>query len=318
MEKELVGFVFLGQKINMQPYTNDDIEIFQILANQAGLAIENCIFMQEFKQAQEKIFSAEKLASIGGMADGIAHQIKNRLNHFSVAAGELKMELEYINSKKPILQKDKDIKKSMDYVTQIAKSLLDNVKRTDQTVKGVLNYARTSEKDNFFTVFSLSEIIKLSTDLLKVKHHLKQAPLDERIKVDEIYGIKAQIMEVVYNLMDNSYEAILEKKEVLGKEKAKGYKPQIKIAATENTKNYILTFSDNGIGVKDEDQLKIFAPFFTTKTSYKQTQSGKSGTGIGMYIVKRLIEEAHHGHIWFESQYLQGTTFHIFLPKKKT
>ncbi|MBU1112360.1 MAG: HAMP domain-containing histidine kinase, partial [Candidatus Omnitrophica bacterium] len=60
----------------------------------------------------------------------------------------------------------------------------------------------------------------------------------------------------------------------------------------------------------DEDKKKIFAPFFTTKSSYK------SGTGIGIYVVKRIIEESHQGQISFSSEYLQGTTFYIKLPKK--
>jgi signal transduction histidine kinase len=84
----------------------------------------------------------------------------------------------------------------------------------------------------------------------------------------------------------------------------------IKLKVSENERNWRLEISDNGIGVKEQDAKKIFAPFITTKSSYK------SGTGIGMYVVKTIVEENHHGKIWFESTYMQGTKFVIELPKK--
>jgi signal transduction histidine kinase len=72
-----------------------------------------------------------------------------------------------------------------------------------------------------------------------------------------------------------------------------------------------IEISDNGIGVNEEDKHRIFAPFFTTKSSYK------SGTGIGMYVVQRMVEENHGGKVWFDSSYMKGTKFFIELPKKQ-
>ncbi len=316
IEDRLIGFLVLGDKLDRSAYSQDDINVFKILSNQAALAIENCIFFEEFRKAQERIFEAEKLASIGGMADGVAHQIKNRLNHFFVVGGELKLEVEDFMSKCGEHMKDEKVAKSIGYINELVDSLMANAERTNDVVQGILSYARTSEKDTYFDWFSLREVIELSLELLRVKHHVNEAPVKVELGVDEIYGVKAQIMESIYNLLDNAYEATKEKQEKGGG----GYIPQVVIRTSENHEVYRIEVRDNGIGIKDEDKMKIFAPFFSTKSSYKERgdrKGGTSGTGIGMYVVKRLIEENHKGRIWFESEYTKGTTFYIELPKKR-
>ncbi|UCC94580.1 MAG: GAF domain-containing protein [Candidatus Omnitrophota bacterium] len=313
VENELLGFLVLGEKLNRKPYSDDDINVFKILSNQAALAIENCVFLEEFKHAQERIFTAEKLASIGGMADGVAHQIKNRLNHFSVASGELKYEIsDFIKAHPSLVAKNSDLQKAFDYLIHIADSLIDNVTKTDNVIRGILNFARTEEKENFFSQFSFKEIIDISLELLKVKHQITEFPLEAEIdSTDAIYGVKSQIMEAIYNLLDNAYEAIQEKitHHLKGKEK-EDFQPSIRVSLAHNRTVSFITVIDNGIGIKEDDKRKVFAPFFTTKSSYK------SGTGIGMYVVRRMIEENHKGRVWFESKYMKGTRFSIELPRK--
>jgi signal transduction histidine kinase len=311
-EQSLLGFVFLGEKQNRQPYSEDDINVFNILSNQAALAVENCIFLEEFKQAQERIFTAEKLASIGGMADGVAHQIKNRLNQFSVASGELKYEIKDFIAKHPDAAKNNpDLQKTLDYLTGISESLIKNVKRTDSILRGILNFARVEEKESYFGEFSLKEVIDLSVELLRVKHEITQAPLSVKFdSSDAVYGVKPQVTEVIYNIIDNAYEAIQERRSGLSDEEKQKFSARIEIKLTQSLKMSLIQISDNGIGIKKEDRHKIFAPFYTTKSSYK------SGTGIGMYVVRRMIEENHGGRVWFASTYGEGTTFFIELPKK--
>ncbi|MEI8349637.1 MAG: ATP-binding protein [Candidatus Omnitrophota bacterium] len=312
IENNLLGFVILGEKFNREPYLEGDMDVFKILAHQAAMAIENCLFFEEFKSVQQKIFTAEKLASIGGMADGVAHQIKNRLNHFSVASGEMQYEIKDFIEKNPqVVDQSPELKKSLDYLSEIARSLVENVKRTDGVVKGILNYARVEEKETFFSYFSLQEVLTLSLELLRIKHEIVQFPLEADIaSCDTLYGVKAQIMESVYNILDNGYEAVQEKRRALSEEEKITFQPRITFKATQNEHCYHIETSDNGIGIKEEDKHKIFAPFFTTKSSYK------SGTGIGMYVVKRIVEENHKGKITFDSTYTQGTRFVIDLPKK--
>ena len=312
VEGNLLGFVLLGEKLNRQAYTEEDMGVFKILSHQAALAVENCLFLEEFKQAQEKIFTAEKLASIGGMADGVAHQIKNRLNQFSVASGELKYEItDFMKKNSKTMAGHPECKKSFKYMLEIADSLIGNVKKTDGIVKGILNFARVEEKETFFSKFSLNEIIKLSNELLCVKHEISQVPLKVEVGArDSIFGVKSQIMEVIYNLLDNGFEAIDEKKAIFRNQGKPEFQEQLGIKLINTRLYYHIEVSDNGIGVEQADSPKLFAPFFTTKSSHK------SGTGIGLYVVRRMVEENHKGKIWFVSKHMEGTTFHIDLPKK--
>jgi signal transduction histidine kinase len=314
IEDNLLGFVILGEKLNHQPYSPDDLSVFTTLSHQAALAISYCLFLEEFKKAQERIFTAEKLASIGGMADGVAHQIRNRLNHFSMAAGEQEFEIkDFVREHPQLIEQNPDLKKSLDYIARTAVSIVDNVKRTASVIGGILNFAKVEEKDTFFSKFSLKEITDLSLNLLQTKHQITDFPLlVESPSSDTIYGVKAQLMECIFNIVDNGYEAIEEKRNYcLSEEEKKKFKSLIKVKLTHKENTYLLEISDNGIGVKEEDKQKIFAPFFTTKSSYT------SGSGIGMYVVKRMVEENHKGKIWFESEYMKGTTFFIELPYKR-
>lgn len=312
----LLGFVLLGEKTNTQAYTKEDINVFKILSRQAALAIENCIFFKESQESQERIFAAEKLASIGGMADGVAHQIKNRLNQFSLASGELKNEIDNFNTKYPeLIKNDPELKRIFDYLTKIALSLIENVKRTDNIIKGILDFSKVENKENFFNKFSLKEVTDLASSLLMIKHEVAQLPIIIDLgKDDVIYGIKSQIIEAVYNMLDNAYEATKEMQTQFSKQEQEQFvpfSPKVEFSLTHTQDRYLIKISDNGIGIKEEDRHKIFAPFFTTKSSYK------SGSGIGAYVVKRIIEENHKGKIWFVSTYIQGTTFFIELPKGK-
>ncbi len=119
------------------------------------------------------------------------------------------------------------------------------------------------------------------------------------------------LVTILGNLIDNAYEAI-EEKMLYHLEPAAlaKYKPNINITLTHKDRTSLVVIEDNGIGIKEEDKKKIFAPFYTSKPSSK-----KSGSGIGSYFVKMSIEEYHKGRIWFESRYTKGTKFFIEIPK---
>lgn len=315
IEDSLLAFLILGEKEDHTLYTQDDIDVFKILSHQASLALENCLFVEETKETQARLFQAEKLASIGGMADGVAHQIKNRLNHFSIASGEAQFEIrDFIKQHKELVENNPDLQKTFAYLNKIAESLITNVKRTNGVIQGILNYARVEEKDTFFSEFSLKESIDVCLELLGIKHEVSDFPLEFEIDgSDVIYGVKAQLVEAFYNILDNCYEAIQDKmKHYMTDDECLAFKPLIHMILAQNGNYSIIGISDNGVGIKDEDKAKIFAPFFTTKSSYK------SGSGIGMYVVKRMIEENHNGRITFKSEYMKGTRFVIELPRSKT
>ncbi len=311
--EKMIGFMLLGEKKNGKMYSEDDIETFTTLSLQSSLAIENCLFVDELKENQGRIFAAEKLAAIGGMADGLAHQIRNRLNSFSVVAGEQDFEIvEVINTHAELLSKDTGLKKSLEYLLECSRNIQSNVKKTELMIRGILNFARVDDKSKAFANFSLRQVVETSVEAVKVKHQISDFPIKPDYgKDDSIYGVEIQIRECIYNVLDNAYEATKEKVIQLKEEEKPRFVPEIGLKLSQLDKASLIEIRDNGIGIKDENKQKIFSPFFTTKPSVK------SGTGIGMYIVKRMIEENHSGKIRFDSHYGQGTVITLELPKNK-
>jgi len=312
---KLLGFMLLGEKKNAKMYSNDDIETFTTLSLQSAMAIENCMFVEELKENQGRIFAAEKLAAIGGMADGVAHQMRNKLNIFSVVAGTQQFSLEdLLTDYAEYFSKNENAKKRVEEVLLGTKTIQENVKKTADMINGILNFAKSDAKSNMFADFSLSKVVESSTKVIETKHQIAELPIEvDYGKDDSIYGVEIQIRECVYNILDNAYEAIKEKIDyyLKGEEKTK-FIPRISFKLKKTTDKCILEFEDNGIGIKDEHKNKIFSPFFTTKPSVH------SGAGIGMYVVKRMIAENHKGKIDFDSQYGVGTKIIIEIPNKQT
>jgi len=316
LDEDLLGFLLLGDKKNGKAYSKDDLATFETLANQAALAIQNSFIMEENKLAQEKVFQTEKLSFIGGMAEGVAHRIRNRLSYFTLASAEIQLDIDdYVKENSDSLKKNKDLKKTFSSLKKISSSLIDNVKRTDAVIKGILTYSEvTQKKSNSLTDVSFNEIADAAVDLARIKHEVDKIPVN--IEIDSsnfLYGNKIQLLETLYTLIDNSYEALNELKE---KKQAPSKKaaPFIKLSLTQEKDYSLIKIEDNGIGIKTKDQNKIFAPFFSTKTSFKTP----SETGVGLYTIQKIITEEHQGKLWFESKELKGTTFYIKLPLKNS
>ena len=312
LRDQVTAFLLLGDKVNKSIYTSSDIEIFATLANQISLAISNANFNEQIRIQQDKIFEIRKLASIGAMAGGMAHQIKNRLHQFSMASGLMDVEIESFLSEHKL--ENEQCKNFVDTMKEIAYSVSSNVHYTNEVIQNILNFAKKSEKDILFSNFSLKEAFEKARQLLQVKHQKDEIDIHFNTpKEDFIYGSKAQIQEVLFNCLDNAYEAVEEKREFLKKNmkdnEYKKFKPFIQVLLEYTDTSSIISVTDNGIGIKPENKNKMFSPFFTTK------KLNNSGTGIGSYVIKRMIEENHKGKISFKSEYGQGTTFKIVLPK---
>ncbi|MDD5020904.1 MAG: ATP-binding protein [Endomicrobiaceae bacterium] len=314
LRDKLIAFLVLGEKTNKTVYSSQDIEVFKTLSNQAGLAVENCNFLAETQKQQKRLFDAEKLASIGGMADGMAHQIKNRLNVFLMGQTSIDFEIrDFEGENKEFVENNPKVKNMVEEIKEIIAKMTENVKKTDTILKGILSFAKTTERDTYFGYFAFKEIVDQSMDLMKVKHGIENIPMVLEIpEEDKIYGVKSQIQEVIYNCLDNAYEAIVEMEQLNRLENIKNnFKPEIKVSLKFIEGLVNIEIADNGIGIKKENEAKIFSAFFTTKPS------SKSGSGIGAYVTKRMIEENHNGKIIFKTKYRHGSSFLITLPMSK-
>ncbi len=317
IDESPLGFLVMGHKLNGRLFTEDDINVFKIISNNAAVAVHNCLFTEQEKKNHEKMLNAEKLTTIGAMATGVAHQFRNRLNIFSLAAGDIDLDTEDVQEPlKSAKEKGVDLSWYVENMRNYAKTIKRSVKRTTEIIEGVINLSQIEKEGIAEVDFHLSEFVDYCKATLKIKHRLledQNIPLKAEMGSDDmVYGDRIRLFESIYNSVDNAYEAIEYKRDwyLAGQEKAQ-YVPEIILKLAQKDRTSLISISDNGIGIKEEDKSKIFAPYWTSKVSSKET-----GSGIGMYFVKRNIEDFHKGRIWFESEYTKGTTFFIEIPRK--
>jgi two-component system NtrC family sensor kinase len=186
-----------------------------------------------------------------------------------------------------------------------------NALQGGEVVRGLLKYSRTGKTG--LEALTIDQILDSTIEMVRYK-----------VKVDElnflrlyskelpfVLGNLTQLQEVFFNLIDNANDAIHERME---KAAEIDYRGTIQINAHTLPDGFIrIIFEDNGLGVKKEDQEKLFTPFFTTKVSSRQRQ----GTGLGLYVIKKIIGQYHNGRIFVESGFMKGTKFIIELPQTK-
>jgi signal transduction histidine kinase len=301
LEDRLMGFIVLGDKLSGQIYTPEDLNVFQVLASQAALAIENAQFYEEAKEMQEQIAQAEKMATIGTMADGLSHQINNRFYALSLIAGDtmdtIKM-TDTANCTPEVRDMLKQINHALDRI-QV------NVMQGGEVVKGILKYTRRGE-DGLDAVI-LDQVIDGTLEMVQYKVRLSEIDIIRDYPKDtpKIKGNLIQLQEAFFNFIDNAYDATVERRDLL---KEAGYRGRITISARPKDSMLEIVVEDNGMGIKEADMKKVFTPFFTTKVS------SRKGTGLGLFVIKRLITDNHKGKVNVESEHRIGTRFIVELP----
>lgn len=304
LDDKLIGLFVLGDKTEGDIYTDDDLNIFQVLVNQAALAIENARFYENAKEIQDRISQAEKMATIGTMADGLSHQLNNRFYALSLIAGDTIDTIKLTDTSKY----DQEIKTLIKDVVYALERIQTNVIQGGDIVQGLLKYTRKGESG--FESLDLNKIIDNTLEMVQFKVKLSDLDIARDFgDIPLIKGNMTQLEEVFFNFIDNAYDSINERRVTL---EEKDYRGRIVVSArAKNPEIVEITVEDNGMGIRSEDARKIFTPFFTTKIS------ARKGTGLGLYVIKRIITDTHKGKIDFESDYKIGTRFIIELPAAK-
>lgn len=301
VDDKLLAIIILGEKVSKELYSQGDLAVFSILANQAALAIENAQFYVDMKRTHEQLFKAEKMATIGTMADGLSHQINNRLHALGFIAGDV---LDTIKLKRELFKSPELSEIAVD-IEHALKRIEDNVSKGGEIVRGLMKYTRKNEEG--VAAVELDQLVTAALDMtqFKVKPG-EMTVIREYGALPKIRGNFTQLQEVFFNLIDNAYDAMMQRKADL---KEPGYKAIVRISAESSHNGKLNVFvEDNGIGIKDDDKHKLFTPFFTTKLS------SKKGTGLGLYVIQKLIEENHGGGVHYASRYKEGTKVHLTLP----
>jgi signal transduction histidine kinase len=308
---ERLGVVTV-QSFKENAYSEYQLFMLRNIATYTAIAIENAESYETLnktfstlKSTQSQLVQSEKMASLGELTAGIAHEIQNPLNfvnNFSEVnkemIDEMQAELKAGNAEEAIAISN-DIKANEEKISH-------HGKRADAIVKGMLQHSRSSSGAKEPT-----DINALADEYLRLSYHglrAKDKSFNSNFKTDfdasikKINVVPQDIGRVLLNLFNNAFYAVKEKK----KHDLNGYEPFVLLSTKSVDHSVIITVKDNANGIPSEAIGKIFQPFFTTKPTGQ-------GTGLGLSLSYDIIK-THGGEIRVETLEGEGTTFIIELP----
>ncbi len=271
--------------------------------------------LQELQEAQTQLVQSEKMASLGVLTAGIAHEINNAINF--VYSGIHIIENKFSEIKpvikrvKGLKQEDKVVQKQIeelirlkdennyneaqDVIAQMIENIRIGAERTTEIVKGLRTFSRTETEA--LTEVDVNQELEVALLLLHSRYR-DSIQIDKKLaeNVPKIKGYQGQLGQAFMNIIGNAIDAV----------EAKGGKSKITISTATKKNNLVVTIKDNGIGMSQREIDKIFDPFFTTKKV-------GSGTGLGLSITFGIIKK-HHGVVEVNSSENAGAEFIITLP----
>jgi len=278
-KQKLIGIINMGMKGKGDMYTHEDLQLLTTLSNQASIAIENAKLYEDISRARVQMQRADRLASLGTLTAGLAHEIRNPLVAIKTFTQLLPERLD-----------DEEFRNHFLNVTA------GEVDRISSLVNELLEFARPSQPN--LNREDLNQVVERMLLLIATASHKKNLQIVKEYQpsLPPVLFDKEQIKQVLFNVLLNAIDAAPENSTItVGTRllEKNGYQDQVQIMVR-----------DNGKGIPKEDVDKIFTPFYTTK---------RQGSGLGLAISHQIIEE-HHGTIEVESEENQGATFYINLP----
>ena len=282
-----IGMVVADAKFSGVPLTEDRISLLKLLANQAGLALENAEAyrkleikvkqlgkaLHKLRETQEKLVRSEQLATVGRMAAHVAHEIRNPLTAIGGFA-------------KTILKNPENVEQ-----VKLAARIIDKeVSRLENILRNVLNFTRVPKPYK-----KLNDLNALINEVMLLQQPIIGDNIEVEVQLDPelppFYFDEEQIKQALMNVLSNSFSSI----------KGKG---KVSVKTQRRDHEAVIEISDTGVGMAPEVLENIFNPFFTTRPD---------GTGLGLSVTNRIIE-GHDGRIEVESELNKGTTFRLILP----
>jgi len=325
-EGAAIGLLLIFRK-RVQPFTRRHVDLATAFADQAVIAIENVRLFDEvqartrelsqsldhLRAAQDRLIQTEKLASLGQLTAGIAHEIKNPLNfvnNFSALSAELTEELLEVLAPAAL---DGKMRQEVDELTRTLKDNLEKIvqhgKRADSIVKNMLLHSREGSGEH-----RPSDINALLDESLNLAYHGARAEKPQfNVTLQRDFDASAgtielfpqEITRVFLNLISNGFYAVTRRKMEIGNS---GFEPVLRATTRALGDAVEIRIRDNGIGIPAEVKEKMFNPFFTTKPAGE-------GTGLGLSMSHDIIVKQHGGTIEVETEPGQFTEFRIVLPR---
>lgn len=272
--------------------------------------------LENLKSTQDQLIHAEKMASLGELTAGIAHEIQNPLNfvnNFSEVSNELIAELVEERAKDPSVRDESLVEELLADIKDNLSKINIHGKRADGIVKGMLQHSRNNSGQKEFT-----DINELADEYLRLSYHglrAKDKSFNADFKLDldpalpKMEIVPQDIGRVILNLINNGFYAVSEKKQGLaiqGNSEHASYKPTVWVKTKKLDRGIEIRIRDNGNGIPADIKAKIFQPFFTTKPAGK-------GTGLGLSMSYEIITKGHNGRLSVESVPSEYTEFIIIL-----
>ncbi|MGY3603271.1 MULTISPECIES: GAF domain-containing protein [unclassified Bradyrhizobium] len=325
-ENESIGAIVLRRN-EVHPFTDKQIALLQTFADQAVIAIGNVrLFEQvqartrelaksldDLRAAQDRLIQTEKLASLGQLTAGIAHEIKNPLNfvnNFAALSAELTGELSDLLASASLADSVRD---EVDELSGLLKGNLQKIvqhgKRADSIVKNMLLHSREGGGEHRPT-----DVNALVEESLNLAYHGARAEkprfnvtlrcdLDPDAGTAEVFP--QEITRVLLNLISNGFYAVAKR----SSENGPGFEPEVSASTLSRGEYVEIRIRDNGVGIPPEVKEKMFNPFFTTKPAGE-------GTGLGLSMSHDIIVKQHGGMINVETEPGAFTEFTILLPRR--
>ncbi len=324
--KEKVIGVLTLQSFHKNAYRSYQVDILRSLAAYTAIALDNSYAyiqlneineelnstLENLRQTQGQLVQSEKMASLGQLTAGVAHEINNPINFVSAGIDSLSVNYSELNellnlykalkpnedtfaklSEIEKLKKELDLDYLLEEIPQLLKSVKSGAQRTTEIVRSLRNFTRLDEEN--LKQANLEEGLESTLVILRNKFKERIKINRQYSQISEISCYPGQLNQVFMNIISNAIQAI----------EGEG---TITLKTEENAQNVTIYISDTGKGMPEEVKNRIFEPFYTTK------EVGE-GTGLGLSITYGIIEK-HKGSIEVVSKAGEGTTFIIRLPKQ--
>jgi signal transduction histidine kinase len=317
----VLGYVNLQNLDHEHAFSDSDVKFLDTLAKSMSIAIQNAGTPQKLQKArtdlraaQKQLVQQEKLASLGRLTAGIAHEIKNPLNfvnNFSDLSIELIDEVrEELSASEPKISEALEI---LQDIEANLKKIFEHGTRADSIVRSMLQHSRGGSGD--MEPVEINQLLKEYANLAFHGMRANKNPINVDIELDldenagKIPLVIEEFSRVILNLCNNAFDAMRDKLTTLKAQPSlndgKEYKPKLTIRSKRSDKHLSIEIEDNGTGIPAEIKNKVLQPFFTTK-------KGKEGTGLGLSITNDIVK-AHGGTLRVESEENGFTKFVIHL-----
>ncbi len=303
---EYFGFIVFGLT-----GTADSVFAIEYLHDQLSGAIKALRTLEELKTARERLMHSERMASLGELSAGIAHELKNPLNFVTNFAEGIE---EYLDELLKILESapplDENHIASAKAILADSRKALESIAfhglKADKIIKSMLNQARgDAGKTELLSLNALlHEAAMFAQHASRIQFPNVSVRVDERYdgRLPPVEGKPGQLHQVFSNLITNAYYAMREKSRT-----ADGYEPTLTVSTGMRDGGIVAEIRDNGTGMSDGVRAKLFQPFFTTKPP-------NEGTGLGLKICREIIEDGHRGTISVDTVEGEYANFSVWLP----